>query len=88
MELRGWIPAIFTRRKDDEKASGFEGHRRQSPFRKLRLIIGEKPAIQVHRGIIGVVNLNPVREVAIFIRKTGSIIRHKLGNQWASVQDR
>src|SRR4051812_8647492 len=64
--------AIFARSKNEYVPAGRHGSRRKFPEVRLSDVIGQGPFRKIHRVWPGIVNLDPIRGIAIFVEHTGS----------------
>ena len=72
--------AVGPGREDDHETFGRKIGGREEPPRLPRRIIRERPAVQVHRAGAGVVYLDPVRVLAVFVGERFLVVRHELAD--------
>jgi hypothetical protein len=83
VQARAGDAAVFARGENDEVGVGREIHGRETPLRRLRGVVGQRPAIEVHHVRAGVVDFDPILGVAVLIEQNAVIRRHELGDQHA-----
>ena len=72
--------AVFARSKHDKKSAGGEICRGERPFSEVAGVIGEIPTVEIDGGAAGIVDLDPVRRVTIFVEQTTAVIGEKLAD--------
>ncbi|MEZ5302328.1 MAG: hypothetical protein R3F11_17090 [Verrucomicrobiales bacterium] len=53
---------------------------RERPFLRGERVVGQVPSVKARLARTGVEDLDPIWEVALFIRQGGRILRHEFGN--------
>ncbi len=71
---------VFVRGKDHHVTVGGQIGAGKPPFHEIGGIVRQKPAIHVYRIGTRVVNLDPIRECAIFISQGMGVIGHELAD--------
>ena len=70
--------AVLARCPDDEELPWLQGDRRELPFHQIRRAICQIPTAECESGGVGIMNLDPIRKIAILIRDRRCVIRHEL----------
>ena len=84
MELIAGRAAIFVRCPDDEVVARVEGDGREGPASGEGGVVGERPALEIDWGGGGVVDFDPVAEVAILVGSDRVVVGHEFGDDGLS----
>ena len=77
--------AVLSVAEDQQVFSRLQRHGRERPFLRLRRIVGQIPAGQIHRRAATVVKLGPVSEIAITVAQAAAVVRHDLAEHQTAV---
>ena len=77
MQRRACHPAVLSRGKHHQKTAGVEIGGGKPPFGQVMGIVGQAPAVQVHRARAGVVDFDPVIEGTVLVAQRVRVVGHE-----------
>jgi hypothetical protein len=80
MELFGRVAAVFAGGKDHESPAAREDNSGEAPLAGNQRIVGEAPVLEIERQGAGVLDLDPVGELAIDIGEFGDVVCHEFAD--------
>ena len=81
VQLTFGLAAVLSGGKHEEVFAGAERHRGDAPLVWLVGTVAQGPPFQINGLLAAVVELDPIREVAIFVSQRGLVSGHELADQ-------
>ena len=77
--------AVLSVAEDQQIFSRLQGHGRERPFLRLRRIVRQIPAAQIHRRLAAVEKLGPVAKIAVSVTQAAPVVGHDLAEHQAAL---
>ena len=80
MQGRPRRAAVLVRGEDDQEPPGAQVGAGETPFGQVAGVVGQAPIEQVRCVGAGVIDLNPVAELAVFVSQCPRVVGHEFGD--------